>query len=233
MRIAEMNWMQVGEHVAKDDRCVIPIGSTEQHAFLSLSVDSILAARVAEEAAAPLDVPVFPVVNYGHTAPFVDFPGTISLRLSTLASLMEDLLDSVFRSGFRRIAIVNGHGGNTPVAAVAQEWMISHRGAQVKWRDWWNAPQVLAKVRAIDAIASHASWMENFPWTRLAGVALPGARKPMVDLDRLRRLDPGEKKKLLGDGNFGGLYQRSDEEMAAVWEVAVEETRALIAGDWD
>ena len=47
MRIAEMNWMQVRDHAAGDDRAVLPIGSTEQHAYLSLSVDTILSERVA------------------------------------------------------------------------------------------------------------------------------------------------------------------------------------------
>ena len=60
MRIAEMNWMQVRDHVAQDDRAVLPVGSTEQHAYLSLAVDAILAERVATEAAEPLRVPVFP-----------------------------------------------------------------------------------------------------------------------------------------------------------------------------
>ena len=47
MRISEMNWMQVENFLKLDDRCVLPLGSTEQHAYLSLSVDSILAERVA------------------------------------------------------------------------------------------------------------------------------------------------------------------------------------------
>ena len=233
MRIAEMNWMQVRDHVAKDDRCVIPIGSTEQHAHLSLCVDAILASRVAEEAAAAVGAPVFPAVNYGVAVAFNDFPGTVTLRLSTLAAVVEDVLDSVHRAGFRRIVIVNGHGGNTPVAAVAQEWMDRRRGTQVKWHDWWSAPLTLAKVMEIDPVASHASWMENFPWTRLKDVVQPTQRKPMVDLDRLRRVDPAEKKALLGDGNFGGYYERPDADMLAIWAIAVDETRAVIAERWD
>ena len=54
MRISDMNWMQVRDHAARDDRAVLPIGSTEQHAHLSLSVDTILSERVAVEAAEPL-----------------------------------------------------------------------------------------------------------------------------------------------------------------------------------
>jgi len=49
MRISEMNWMMLEEYLKHDDRAVLPLGSTEQHAYLSLSVDSILAERVAVE----------------------------------------------------------------------------------------------------------------------------------------------------------------------------------------
>ncbi len=53
MRIADMNWSDVAAAAARDPRAVLPIGSTEQHAQLSLCVDAILAERVAVEAAAP------------------------------------------------------------------------------------------------------------------------------------------------------------------------------------
>ena len=112
MQIATMNWMQVEARAREDDRCVLPIGSVEQHAYLSLCVDMILAERVAVEAAAPQGVPVFPVLPYGMTPSFVDFPGSISLRLSTYICVLEDILNGLYRSGFRRIVIVNGHGGN-------------------------------------------------------------------------------------------------------------------------
>jgi creatinine amidohydrolase len=232
MRIADMNWMQVRDHAARDDRAVLPIGSTEQHAYLSLAVDAILSERVSVEAAEPLAVPVFPVINYGLTPNFVEYPGTVTLRLSTLCAVVTDVLDGIARSGFRRIVIVNGHGGNTPAHGTVLEWLDSHRGCQVKWHNWWNAPKTWAKVQAIDPKASHASWMENFPWTRLGNVAMPAETKPMMDQARFIRLDPAAKKALLGDGNYGGLYQRSDQDTAALWEVAVAETRSLIADDW-
>lgn len=100
MRIADMNWMQVRDHVARDGRAVLPIGSTEQHAYLSLAVDSILAERVATEAAAPVSVPVFPVISYGLTPNFVDYPGTVTLRMSTLCAVITDVLEGIARAGF-------------------------------------------------------------------------------------------------------------------------------------
>lgn len=232
MRISEMNWMQVRDHVARNDIAVLPIGSTEQHAYLSLCVDAILAERIAVEAAEPLEVPVFPVINYGLTPTFVDYPGTVTLSVATLCALITDVLDGIVRSGFKRIVIVNGHGGNGPAHGAVLQWLDRNHGAQVKWHNWWNAPKTWDKVNAIDSLASHASWMENFPWTRLANTSMPDERKPMMDIGRFQQLDPARKKELLGDGNFGGAYQRSDEDVLALWQVAIAETRALIRDGW-
>jgi creatinine amidohydrolase len=110
--------------------------------------------------------------------------------------------------------------------------MADHPNIVVKFHNWWNAPKTYAKVQAIDTVASHASWMENFPWTRLAGVSVPDQQKPMVDLALLNILDPRGLRSYLEDGNFGGRYQHSDEDMLAMWEIAVNETRELLAQGW-
>jgi creatinine amidohydrolase len=233
MRVASMNWMEMEEQAARDDRCVLPIGSTEQHAFLSLCTDMILAERVATEAAEPLGVPVFPVLPYGMVPGFAAYPGTVSLRMTTYVALLEDILDSLHRAGFRRIAVVNGHGGNTPIGSFFTEWLGRRTDAQLKLHDWWRAPKTLDKVRQTDPEASHASWMENFPWTRLPGRPQPAGVKPRAALERMARVGPALRREILGDGNFHGCYQRDDAEMLAIWEVAVAETRAVIAGDWD
>src|SRR5258706_6674678 len=227
-----MNWMQVENYLRSDDRAVLPLGSTEQHSFLRLTVDCILREGVAVEAAEPLGIPVFPVVSYGVTPYFREFPGSISLKVETHLHVVRDVLDSMARSGFRRILIVNGHGGNGAVQQFAQEWTAEHPGCRIKFHNWWNAPLTWAKVQEIDPVASHGSWMENFPWTRLTGVQAPAGQRPMVDLDRVRLLDPVPLRAYPGDGNFGGVYQRPDADVLAIWKVAVEETRALLGGSW-
>lgn len=232
MHITQLNWMQVEDYLKRDDRCVLPLGSSEQHAYLSLSVDSLLAERMAQESAEPLGVPVFPVLAYGITPYFRAFPGTISLRVETYLRLVRDLLDGLREQGFRRILIVNGHGGNSPASSLAIEWMADNPDAKVIFHNWWSAPRTWAKVQQIDPVASHASWMENFPWTRLPGIRMPEHQKPMVDTVRLRTLNPAETRALLGDGNFGGFYQRPDEEMHAIWQVALDETRDLLVNGW-
>ncbi len=215
MRISDMNWMMVEEYLKRDDRCVLPLGSTEQHAFLSLSVDSILSERIAGEAAEPLGV-------------FRAFPGSITLRVDTYLHVVGDILNAMAEQGFKRILIVNGHGGNTPAQSLVGEWMADHPGLRIKFHNWWNAPKTWAQVLAIDPVASHASWMENFPWTRLAKVTVPDKQKPMSDFDYLRQLDPRSLRDHLKDGNYGGHYQRDDEEMMKIWRVGVEETRQLL-----
>ncbi len=233
MRIAEMNWMQVEAYLKRDDRAVVPLGSTEQHAYLSLCTDGILAERVSVEAAEPLGIPVFPMLAYGVTPYFRAFPGTVSLRLETYLRLLQDILNSLMSSGFRRILLVSGHGGNEPAGALATEWMADHPAGQVKFYQWWRGPKMLAKAKEFDPILSHASWFENFPWTRLTGVEMPSKRKQLPDRSGYPRLVGKAMRAYVGDGNYNGYYRRSDEEMLAIWRVAVAETREMMETGWD
>jgi creatinine amidohydrolase len=228
MRVTDLNWMQVESYLAGDDRAVVPLGSVEQHSYLSLGTDAILAERVAVDAAEPLGIPVFPAVAYGITPYFLAFPGSVSLRVSTYLALVRDVLDSLAGHGFRRIVLVNGHGGNSPAGSLAAEWMADHPEATAVLHNWWNAPRTWKAVQAIDPAASHGSWMENFPWTRVAPA--PEGQKPMADFDRLRLLSPKGVREAIGDGNYGGAYQKPDDQMLALWQVAVDETRDIING---
>ena len=230
--IRNMSWMDVEAYLERDDRAVVPLGSTEQHAYLSLEVDNILSSRVATEAAEPLGVPVFPTVNYGLTPYFTAYPGTVTLRVDTYVRVLRDILDSLAGAGFRRILLVNGHGGNAVAHGFVIEWMRDHPDVRVKWHNWWNAPETLAKVKEVEPEASHASWMETFPWTRLEGAEPPAEPKTPIDIDRMRLMSPEKVRAYLGDGNMGGAYTVPDDVALEVWKVGVEETRAALEGPW-
>jgi len=232
VHVHELNWMQLEEYLARDDRIVLPLGSTEQHGYLSLGTDNILAERVSLEAAEPLGVPVLPVLPYGLTPAFAAFPGSPSLRLETFAALLRDLLDSLYGQGFRRFLLVNGHGGNTPAGSLAREWVAGQRDAQVIFHSWWSSDQVLARAREVDPGPSHANWFENFPWTRLQDVELPRGRKPPLDQAAYQVAGPAEIRELLGDGVFEGAYELPDEQTEEVWRTGVEEVRELLASGW-
>ncbi len=232
MKVSDSNWMQIEEYLKSDDRCVVPLGSTEQHCHLSLSTDSILSERVALDAAAPLGIPVFPVVPYGLAHHWAAFPGTITLRMETYAGLIGDILDSLAHAGFRRILMVNGHGGNMPAQNYARQWIASNPKVRVLFHNWYAAPKFAAAIREIDKVASHASWLENFAFNRLDGVEMPEGAKDLVDMASLQSLGPDEIRQIAGDGNMGGRYQRPDSEMDAVWAAGVAETRALLSEGW-
>jgi len=205
MKIAAMSWMQVEAYLERDDRAALPIGSTEQHAYLSLATDTILAERVALEAAEPLGIPVFPALAYGIAPHFRAYPGSMTLTPETFLDVVRQLLASMEESGFRRVLIVNGHGGNSATLSRAVQESAANPAIKVKLHNWWNAPATIAKVKAIDPVASHASWMESFPWTRVLGAEVPPERKPMADWARVSLMQPPEVRAQLGDGNFGGF----------------------------
>jgi creatinine amidohydrolase len=230
MRIHDLNWMQLEQYLERDDRVVLPLGSTEQHAYFSLGTDNLLAERLAVEGAEPLGVPVLPVLAYGVTPMFAGYPGSPSLRVDTYVAVLRDLLVSLHGQGFRRFLVVNGHGGNSFARAAASEWVAAQEDAQVLWHDWWIGPRVAEACTRLDPVWSHAAWSENFPWTRLAGVVLPD--KPKESLLPLPPLDAGAFRERAGDGSFGGAYAKPDEAMLEIWAIAVAETRALLESGW-
>ena len=233
MRARELNWMHVEEYLVREDRVVLPLGSTEQHGHLSLETDNLLAERVSAEAAEPLGVPVLPVLPYGLTAMFAAaYPGSPTLRVDTYVAVLRDLLDSLYGQGFRRFLLVNGHGGNLPAGALAREWAGEHPEAQAIFHSWWSSDRVLATAREIDPRPSHANWFENFPWTRLDGVELPKEPKPPLDQAAYRAAGPAEVRELLGDGVFEGAYELPDEQVERVWQTGVEEVRELLEDGW-
>jgi creatinine amidohydrolase len=224
--------MHVEEYLTREDRVVLPLGSTEQHGYLSLETDNILAEGVSAEAAEPLGVLVLPVVPYGLTPSFAAYPGSPSLRVATYVAVLRDLLDSLHGQGFRRFLLVNGHGGNLPAFGLVREWAADNPQAQAIFHSWWSSERVQAAAREVDPQPSHANWFENFPWTRLAGVELPKEPKPPLDQAAYRAAGPAEVRELLGDGVFKGAYELPDEDVARVWQAGVAEVREVLEDGW-
>ena len=161
---------------------------------------------------------MLPVAPYGVTG-FTAYPGSPTLRASTLLALLSDVVDSLLGQGFGRVLVVNGHGGNTEHG---RDWARGRVPGSVVWHELWEGgPDEIAA--AIDPHYDHASWSENFPWTRLPGVAVPEQRKPPVEWPE--NGTPETWREALGDGSFGGLYQRSSKDEDRLWEAAVQAIR--------
>ena len=92
---------------------ILPIGSIEAHGpHLPLGTDFLDVYRIAIEAAKKTGSLVLPPVTFGYAAETRHLPGTVSFKAETLLKVLEDICDEVARNGFRKILILNGHGGN-------------------------------------------------------------------------------------------------------------------------
>jgi creatinine amidohydrolase len=128
-----MRWEELSSpDVAALDRertvVMLPLGSVEQHgSHLPLGTDTILANAVSLAAAERVgDAFVLPPPWFGFSAHHMRFPGSVTLRSKTLIALAEDIVGSLVQHGFRRILIVNGHGGNAGVIDVLSS-TLGHR----------------------------------------------------------------------------------------------------------
>jgi creatinine amidohydrolase len=113
------------------DRTVIlfPVGSMEIHgSHLPLGTDGLVITKIAEMAAEqePPSL-VLPGLDYAYASENAHFPGGISLSANTLISVIEETCDEVSRNGFRKIIIMNGHGGNNHILRAIQRDMLRKR----------------------------------------------------------------------------------------------------------
>ncbi|MGC4189654.1 MAG: creatininase family protein [Thermomicrobiales bacterium] len=120
--LAEMTSAEIAALGDTVDLVLIPVGANEQHGVaLPVSTDTI-SAQVLSALTATLVGPrvaVAPPIPWGVSWHHLDMPGTLSLREETLIAIVLDLVDSLARHGVKRVALMNGHGGNNPALAVA------------------------------------------------------------------------------------------------------------------
>ena len=120
MRLQLMTWPEVQEYLATCQGIIVPIGATEQHGPIGLiGTDAICAEVLAWSVGDAAGAVVAPTLAVGMSEHHMAFPGSVTLRPSTLLQLIRDVVISLARHGFRRFWFLNGHGGNTPSVQAA------------------------------------------------------------------------------------------------------------------
>ncbi|ROS38904.1 creatininase family protein [Amycolatopsis thermoflava] len=113
---------ETAEVVQATDAVIIPVGATEQHGqHMALCVDTEVTTHVALGVSALTGVPVVPALQYGVSGSHGGLPGTIALRPETMIALVEDVIDSLYRCGFRQFILLNGHTWNGGALDVSAE----------------------------------------------------------------------------------------------------------------
>jgi creatinine amidohydrolase len=217
--------MDVEEYLKRDDRLILVVGACEQHGYLSLLSDVKIPLALADAAAQQTGVLVAPPVNFGSSPYFLGYPGTLSLRLSTLMDLTEDILRSAFGQGFKRIVVLNGHGGNNGLKARLGELANQLPGLKLQWYAWWISHSVEEVALRHKIKPSHANWLEAFPLTHVAD--LPEGEKvpPQVPSDIM---DSNTARAVYGDGSFGGRYQVAPEIMQELFAACLADILQML-----
>jgi creatinine amidohydrolase len=169
MQLQLSTWPEVEAYLDRSQGIIIPIGSTEQHGPTGLiGTDSLTADAIARGVGDACDALVAPPIAVGMALHHMAFPGSMSLRSSTLMLVIEDLIVGLSRSGFRRFFFINGHGGNmaTVKAAFSETYariadLPIEGGDQVQCQlaNWFMCGSVFHLARELygDQEGSHAT----------------------------------------------------------------------------
>ena len=162
-------WTEVEDYLKRSRGIIFPIGSTEQHGPTGLiGTDAICAEAVAQGVGQEIDALVGPTINVGMALHHLAFPGSISLRPSTLIALIQDYVKPLARNGFERFYFINGHGGNVAsmkaafsetYAAIADANLPNAQNIRCKLANWYQGDAVgkLAQQLYQDQEGSHAT----------------------------------------------------------------------------
>ena len=207
-----LSWTEIAELPNKENTVIVlPTGATEQHGpHLPCSVDTTISAGVVGHALTrlPDHVPAYAMapITYGKSEEHLHFPGTMTLTGETLLATMNEIGESVYRAGFRKLLIVNGHGGQPQVMEIsARELRLRHGDFIVvpsfTWRVPHSAGQYLSdKEKKLAMHAGHAetALMWHWPpkrctWKKLWPITLqsfpPNCCRPMAVLPALGALE--------------------------------------------
>jgi creatinine amidohydrolase len=162
-------WTEVESYLKQSQGIILPIGSTEQHGPTGLiGTDAICAEAIAKGVGEAASAFVGPTINVGMALHHTGFPGSISLKPSTLIQLIQDYITSLTRAGFTKFFFINGHGGNIATLKAAFSESYAHLSdlnipnadrVQCRLGNWFMCGSVykLAKELYGDQEGSHAT----------------------------------------------------------------------------
>jgi creatinine amidohydrolase len=161
--LSRLTWPEVKEHLKKSDIILVPTGSNEQHGrHLPVDNDSFTALQVSKIVAEKTGVLVAPPVPFGYSSDHMGFPGTITISFETLVNIYKEVCKSLIKHGFRKIVIMNGHGGNRSAITEASRQIREETGIVVYsptvFPGWW-VPEVVRDTIKTDG--GHSDEMET------------------------------------------------------------------------
>lgn len=170
--MSEVEWWRlkatdINALAARDAVVIVPVGSTEQHGpHLPTQVDSLLvreiALRAAGQASSATPIVVAPTVWSGLAEHHMSLGGTISLDFATFLALLRCVCRSLVRQGFRRVLLLNGHGGNIAALTVVVNELAVELDAPITTASYWPlASEAFARILERQKTVRHACEAET------------------------------------------------------------------------
>jgi creatinine amidohydrolase len=167
--LRELTWQEIEPLANSETVVILPTAAVEQHGrHLPLEVDARIveevSRRAAERVVDRVPVLVTPVVWSGVSGYHMSFAGTMTLSMNTFIRVVEELGESLVHHGFRRILILNSHGGNHDPIKIAARNIADRTGVAAAAASYWNmAADELADIQdvEVDAVPGHACGFET------------------------------------------------------------------------
>jgi creatinine amidohydrolase len=229
MELAKSTWKQVEKYLKSSQTVIIPIGSTEQHGPTGIfCTDYIIPERIAIEAGKRTGTLVTPAISFGMSNHHLAFAGTISLNPTTLMKVVEDVVNSLYKGGFRRFLFVNGHGGNNnTLDATFSEIRDKYPDARLQLISWYKLSAVHKKAEKLfgDREGSHSTPSEISATMHIFPGLLEKAPKFNPEKKPLKQMPSStEFREIFPDGRmWSDPSLASEEHGKELFDLAVKE----------
>jgi len=126
---------------------IVPVGTVEAHGVIPLGTDTLIPERLAERLSGEINALIAPAVPYGITRGLYGHPGTVFITPSVFRAYVADVLASLAKTGFDKIVVINGHGGQISELADALFDASKTSNIKVVLINWWFGMEDLCKEK--------------------------------------------------------------------------------------
>jgi len=189
---------ELRERAGADAMVILPVASLEQHGpHLPVEVDTLLGETIAHRAAAAIaargeQALVLPAIWTGLSEHHMSFGGTVTLDEPTFAALIEGVVRSVLRHGFRRIVLLNAHGGNENALRTITDALTPKLGVPiVQLTYWYAAAAAIAGILERQTALAHACEAETSMMLAIRPELVARERIPLARANRSPEPAPG------------------------------------------
>ncbi len=134
-----LSWKHIKDLVpGKIDTLIFPVGTVEAHGCMALGTDNFIPESIANHLADKINALIAPTVNYGITRSLYGYPGSITITENNFKNYIWDILVSFSHLGFKKIILLNGHGGNNALLKETAMQIYYERKVKIAVIHWWE-----------------------------------------------------------------------------------------------